>query len=145
MKGYKSTRIISYQSIYLRIERRGTHVIINILPRNMQHRSTKITIPHLQRIIQSPHRRSKTITQPREPTTTRRICLEHQELLSGSLGDIRAVEIGLDDVLRGGMIEVGWEDGLGGRRLSRYRIRRNNCQRGSVRRQAHRGSWCRRG
>ena len=85
---------------------RFAHIIINILSSNMQKSPTKITIPHLQSIIQTPKGGSKTITNTRKPTATRGIGLEHQKGFVVCEGGGGGAEEGGDEILASAVVKV---------------------------------------
>lgn len=91
---------------------REAHVIKHILSTNMEQRPAEITISHLQPIIRPPKCRSKTITNPREPTTTRSIRLKHHKRLLHRLRISCTLQIRLNDLLSSRVGEECRKDGL---------------------------------
>ena len=79
----------------------------------MEHRARDVTVRHLQRIVQPPQRRREAVADAREAPARRRVRLEHQELLALRLDVRRGVEVRRDERLRGGVVQVGREHGLG--------------------------------
>ena len=64
----------------------------------------KITIRHLQSIIQSPQRRPIRVADPRKATATRRIGFEHDERFTSGERYGARVQERLDDLLAGGVV-----------------------------------------
>lgn len=79
----------------------------------MQVRAREVAIRHLQPVVQRPERRAKTVADAREATARSRVRFKHQEGLPGRLCDRCGVEVGRDEALAGGMVEVAREHGLG--------------------------------
>ena len=78
----------------------------------MQQRPRKVTVRHLERIVQRPQRRTKRVRHTREPAARRAVRIEHDERLPVRLREGRAVQVRLHDRRRRGVVEVRREDGL---------------------------------
>ena len=70
-----------------------THVIVNILPTNVQQRIRKVAMGHLEAIVQNPKRSSIALRNSRETTARRRVRLEHDERQRHLLCDSSRVQV----------------------------------------------------
>ena len=72
----------------------------------MQKSTTEIRVSHLETEVQRPQRSTETVANTGETTTRRRVRLKHHERLANRLCKGRRVQVWLDNVLPGRMIEV---------------------------------------
>ena len=111
MKGYPIAVISTGEKE--REVREIAHVIISILPTDVEQSFRKIAISHLQSIIHRPQRRSERIADTGEATAGGGVGLEHHKrFVSGERRRARAEER-LDDLLAGAVVQVEREFGLG--------------------------------
>lgn len=90
-----------------------THVIIHVLPSDMDERLAETSRRHAHSIVRQPQRRPKTVANAGEAAAARRVRLEHDERLASGMCDPRGVDIRRDDRQDIVVAEVVREDGLG--------------------------------
>ena len=92
---------------------RATHVVVHILPSNVNKRLAESSSRHAHSIVHQPQRRSEAIAYTGEATARRRVSLEHDERLAGLLSNLRGVDVLPDHVPAGAVIEELGDLGLG--------------------------------
>ena len=102
----------------------GTHVIVHVLPANMQQRVREVARGHLEPVVERPQRRAEARRDAREPAARRRVRLEHDERLPRLLRDLRRVEVGRDRVHAHAVVEVPRELRLRVFRVAEPRVQR---------------------
>jgi len=89
-----------------------TDIVINILATNVHQRMGKVCIGHLEPVIHRPQRCAIGITDSREASTRCRVCLEHDERLSRTLGKSGRIYIGMNQINSRSMSKIAREDFL---------------------------------